>query len=70
MLGLCNSQRQVERYRLFVLKVPLNTNQPSRLSSMYAVCDVCEHITHCIHRRQFFYLIFLSHALHAHSTVY
>ena len=28
------------------------------------------HITHCICQRQFFRLIFVSHALHVHSTVH
>ena len=28
------------------------------------------HITRCIHQRQFFHLVFLSHALSAHLTVY
>ena len=28
------------------------------------------HITHCTHQRQFFHLVFHSHALRAHFTVY
>jgi len=39
-------------------------------SHLSAYADVLAQITHCIRQRQFYRLVFFSHALRAHLTVY